>query len=154
MVSRWSIFMNRVIKGIDYHVTATTISLHFALNYNEIEQIRKETKLTPRYLHSVDGKDTGPSFKLKKNTIGCVLKLWRSRQMNSSSLSSSSRNSICLWGGKTTKKQVSSVLLPLVVLPYHSHYRNEGFLSLFSISIVCEVLQEASVTFLCWTSQY
>ena len=37
MVSRWSIFMNRVIKGIDYHVTATTISLHFALNYNVIE---------------------------------------------------------------------------------------------------------------------
>ena len=36
--------------------------------------------------------------------------------MNSSSLSSSSRNSICPCGGKTTKKQVSSVLLPLVAL--------------------------------------
>ena len=56
--------MNRVIKEIDYHVMATTISLHFALNYNMIEQIRKETKLTPRYLHSVDGKDTGPSLRL------------------------------------------------------------------------------------------
>ena len=33
--------------------------------------------------------------------------------MNSSSLKSSSRNSICPCGGKTTKKQVSSVLLPI-----------------------------------------
>ena len=67
--------MNRVIKEIDYPIMGMTISLHSALNYNVIEQIRKETKLTPRYFHSVDGKDTGPSLKLKKNTIGCVLKL-------------------------------------------------------------------------------
>ena len=33
--------------------------------------------------------------------------------MNSSSRSSGSRNSICPCGGKTTKKQVSSVLLPI-----------------------------------------
>ena len=67
--------MNRVTKEIDYHVMETTISLHSALNYNVIEQIRKKTILFPRHLHSVDGKDTGPSFKLKKNTIGRVLKL-------------------------------------------------------------------------------
>ena len=45
--------MNRVIKEIDYPVMAMTISLHSALNYNVIEQIRKETKSIPRYLHSV-----------------------------------------------------------------------------------------------------
>ena len=56
--------MNRAIKDIDYHDMATTISLHSALNCNVIEQIRKETKLIPRFLHSVDGKDTGPSLRL------------------------------------------------------------------------------------------
>ncbi len=35
--------------------------------------------------------------------------------MNSSSLKISSRNSICPCGGKTTKKQVSSVLLPIQI---------------------------------------
>ena len=54
--------MNRVIKEIDYPIMGMTISLHSALNYNVI--FRKETKLTPRYLHSVDGKDTGPSLRL------------------------------------------------------------------------------------------
>ena len=63
--------------------------------------------------------------------------------MNSSSLSCSSRNSICPCGGKTTKKQVSSVLLPLVVLPYHSHYRTEGFLSLFNFSTLCRCCKKA-----------
>ena len=45
--------MNRVIKEIDYLIMGMTISLHSALNYNVIEQIRKETKSIPRYLHSV-----------------------------------------------------------------------------------------------------
>ena len=40
--------------------------------------------------------------------------------MNSSSLKSSSRNSICPCGGKTTKKQVSSVLLP-----FHIDYNRD-----------------------------
>ena len=44
--------MNHVTKEIDYPVMAMTISLHSALNYNVIEQIRKETKI-PRYFHSV-----------------------------------------------------------------------------------------------------
>ena len=45
--------MNRVTKEIDYPIMEMTISLHSALNCNVIEQIRKETKLIPRYLHSV-----------------------------------------------------------------------------------------------------
>ena len=61
--------MNRVIKEIDYPIMGMTISLRSALNYNVIEQIRKETKLIPRDFHSVDGKDIGPSFKLRKNII-------------------------------------------------------------------------------------
>ena len=56
--------MNRVTKEIDNPIMEMTISLHSALNCNVIEQIRKETKLIPRYLHSVDGKDTGPSLRL------------------------------------------------------------------------------------------
>ena len=55
--------------------------------------------------------------------------------MNSSSLKSSSRNSICPCGGKTTKKQVSSVLLPFHIdyNRYYCRYRIRRVFRLFFI---------------------
>ena len=55
--------------------------------------------------------------------------------MNSSSLKGSSRNSICPCGGKTTKKQVSSVLLPIHIdyNRYYCRYRIRRVFRLFFI---------------------